>query len=264
MFLQDGGGDLVGNWAFHSVLDGDGFAGIGDAADDVLAFHDLVDRHGDGLCGDIVECGEPALAELLFSAGIIEVDNEEGFLGVEVGGRVVEGEVPVFTDADKGDVDGMVADDVAQPRAFLARVGLAFDPVGGGQGCGELGNEAVFQVFAERSGMGFGDAQVFIEVEEGDLVPCDVGLVEEVFEYGELGGAGGEDEVGVAEFLDGGAEVVGTMGGGGVTHGLGVRVDGDLHGVQAVSRFCTPLQSTSELATQPEFLFGAVSSLLEA
>lgn len=119
--LQDRGGDVGGDFAFDGVADGFGFAGVGDGADDGGALHDLADAHGDGLAGHVVEGGEPAFAQLLAAAGVVELDDEVGFFGLEVGGRVVEGEVAVFADADEGDVDGVSAEDVGDAGALAGR-----------------------------------------------------------------------------------------------------------------------------------------------
>jgi hypothetical protein len=49
-------------------------------------------------------------------------------------------------------------------------------------------------------------------------------------EHGELRGAGGEDEAGVALLVQSGAEGVGSGGGGGVAHRFGGGGDVEVHG----------------------------------
>src|SRR5262249_22318698 len=59
---------------------------------------------------DLVQGLEPALAQLLTPASIIEIDHQEGFLGCEIRRGIVEGQVAILTDADEGDVNRSFAD----------------------------------------------------------------------------------------------------------------------------------------------------------
>jgi len=71
--------------------------------------------------GIILERGEPSFAELLMAAGFVQVNHQVGPLGGEVGGGVVECEVTVFADPDKGHVNWIGPESVSkggriQPR----------------------------------------------------------------------------------------------------------------------------------------------------
>ena len=78
---------------------------------------------------------EPALAELLPAAGVVELDHEVRLLGLEVGRRVVEGEVAVLADAHEGHVD-RGAGRGARPRAGTRRPGPARRRPGSGRPAG--------------------------------------------------------------------------------------------------------------------------------
>jgi hypothetical protein len=58
------------------------------------------------LFGNVVEGGKPAFVELLAAAGIVESNDGVGLPCVEIGGRIVESEMAVFSDAHEGDIDG--------------------------------------------------------------------------------------------------------------------------------------------------------------
>ena len=170
---------------------------MGHGGDDVLALHDLVHGHGDGLLRHIVDGGEPALANLLVAASGIQVHDQVGDLGVEVSGRIVEGDVRIAANADQAHIDGSLADLLGQGLDALGgavhEVGLTH--VG-------LGDEALLQVLAEGSDVGLGQVNVLVQVEHLDLGPVDVGL-HQVLQGLELGSAGGQNDAGTAVLGDG-------------------------------------------------------------
>ena len=109
VLLQQGSGNHRGGLVgVKGLIQGVGLNGVRNAGNDLLALHDLVGGHRNGLLRHVVEGGEPALAHLLAAASVVEIDDDVGFTGVEVGGRVVEGDVTVFTDADEADVDRLL------------------------------------------------------------------------------------------------------------------------------------------------------------
>src|SRR5215210_548103 len=63
-----------------------------------------------------------AFTYLLPAAGFIEIDDDIRLLGLEVGGRVVEGEVAVLADADEGHVRPALRNQLAEPPALFARI----------------------------------------------------------------------------------------------------------------------------------------------
>ncbi len=71
--------------------------------------------------------------------------------------------------------------------------------------------------------------QVFIQVKDGDLVPCDERIGEQSIEHGELRRPGGEDEIGKALAFDGLTEYLGPLVGGLLAKGLNIRSDDGFH-----------------------------------
>ena len=129
---------------------------------------------------DGVEARIPALADLLAAAGLVERDDRVGGLRPEVGGRVVEGDVPVLADADAGEVDRRLADRRLEPRALGGRVrGVAADELEGAGRAGELREQPLAQESSERRGVVGGEPDVFVEVEAADLRPVDPVVREE-------------------------------------------------------------------------------------
>ena len=114
MGLQDRRRNEIGDVARHNLVDRVGLDLIRHRGDDLAAAHDLIDGHGDGLLRHVIDGGEPALAKLLAAAGVVEVDDLVGGGGVEIGGRIVEGDVGILADADDADVDGLLTDELRQ------------------------------------------------------------------------------------------------------------------------------------------------------
>ena len=93
------------------------------------------------------------------------VDHQVGLLGLEVGGRIVEGEVAVLADAHEGDVDGAAREERAHARGLRRRVGgVALDEVEGARV--DALDDPLPQVAAEARGMRVGQPDVLVEVEE--------------------------------------------------------------------------------------------------
>ena len=118
MFPENRGRTHIGDLAPEGGFDRLGLAQVRHRDNYAGAFEDLLDAHRYCPGGDIVESLKPSLTELLLSAFFVEVDNEVGFFGVEVGGRVVKGEMAVFSYAYQCDIYGMVGDNCAEPAAL--------------------------------------------------------------------------------------------------------------------------------------------------
>ena len=91
--------------AFDARLDRLRLARVGHHADDLARLQNLAHRHRDGLRRDVRDRAEPAFADLLPAARVVERDDEVRLLGVEIGRGIVERQVAVFADPDKRDVD---------------------------------------------------------------------------------------------------------------------------------------------------------------
>ena len=205
VLLKDRGRCVDGHWAFDGSFDGLGLPLVGHGAYDCGGFHNLTNRHADGLGGDVVERGKPTFAHLLTATGLVEIDHEVGFVGLEVGGGIVEGEMAIFADTYAGDVDRVVADDFSQPLAFGDRVFvISVDPVKFFWTF-DLIAKSFFEVASKTGRVGFGQADIFIQVEASDALPVEIELYQ-LAEQFKLACSGGENDIGLASgvesFLD--------------------------------------------------------------
>lgn len=160
---QNRGGGHRADRAFKARFDGLRFARIGDNRDDRLGFQNLPDGHGDRLHRNFREISEPSFADLLLATGFVEIHDDVGFVGIEIGGRIVEGEMAVFADAGEGEVNRRGADCVAGLVDDFRRSAGAVEQVVM-HDAGFI-DQAFLQVFAEAGGMRHRDADVFVEME---------------------------------------------------------------------------------------------------
>src|SRR5215469_10870701 len=98
MTLKNRSRDVRSDRPGDSALDGLCLPPVGDATDNVLRFEDLPARHGDRPSGHFVEAAKPAFAKLLLSAGIVQFHEQVRLFGIEISGRVIEGQVAILAD----------------------------------------------------------------------------------------------------------------------------------------------------------------------
>src|SRR5262249_53867915 len=92
-------------------------------------FEDLTNGHRDCPVGDLVNAPEPSFAGLLAAARFIESHYQIRLLGVEISRRVIERQVPILADPDKGNVDRSCGQETADFAAYLFEVALAVKQV---------------------------------------------------------------------------------------------------------------------------------------
>ena len=108
--------------------------------------------------------------------------------GVEVGGWVVEGEMAILTDADHGDVKGALRHEGREAVALGEGVGgEAVEFMEGSRRGRQTLDETLPEKPAETRRVGRLEADVFIEVEDGDPLPWNRDHGCEFGEYLELG-----------------------------------------------------------------------------
>ena len=230
MVLQNGAGTGVGHGTFQHALDGLSFAFIGNNVDDDFALEDLGNAHAESMGGHSVKGGEPAFAQLLTAAGVIQFDHEESLVGVEVSRGIVESDVAVFADTDEGDINGVFSHDLFHIGAEGGGIiGVAVDEEDFSQLAGQLVDEVLAQVEAETCFVSGGETDVLIQVEEGDFGPVDAGFLDQEAHHFKLAGGGGSDHVGAALFSDDFAEDLSTVSGCGLAHFSLVLEDLDIH-----------------------------------
>jgi len=120
--LQDRGRTERRDWPFHGPFDGCGLARIRHGADDAVALHDLRDGHRDRLCGHLIQRREPALAHLLAAAGFVQCYNQIRRIGLEIGRRVIEGQMAVLAASYSRDINRRGVDQLSQSLALRLKI----------------------------------------------------------------------------------------------------------------------------------------------
>src|SRR5437016_3396230 len=92
--------------SFKARFDRFRFSSIRDDANNLFRFQNLAHAHGNGSARYVVQSWELSFPELLTPASFIQRNNQIFFLGFKIGGRIVEGEMPVLSDSNKSDIDG--------------------------------------------------------------------------------------------------------------------------------------------------------------
>src|SRR5205807_6425092 len=105
MTPQDGRGSFWSDLSFEARLNGLSLALVGNHRQDFFCLQNLLGRHRDGLLGNLRDVGEPGFPYLLLATSFIEVDDQVRILGIEVRWWIVEGNVPVFADAQECNID---------------------------------------------------------------------------------------------------------------------------------------------------------------
>ena len=160
-------------------------------------------------------------------------DHEESLVGVEVSRGIVESDVAVFADADEGDINGVFSHDLFHIGAEGGGIiGVAVDEEDFSQLAGQLVDEVLARIEAETGFVSGGEADVLIQVEEGDFGPVDAGFLDQEAHHFKLAGSGGGDHIDAALFGDDFADDLCTVSGSGLAHFSLVLENLDVH-------FCT-------------------------
>src|SRR5438876_40843 len=98
---QDGRRRQRADFAFEAGLYCLRFSCLGNDCKDFLRLQDLAHGHGNRPLGNVREVREPGLSHLLAAAGLIQVNDEIGFFGLEIRRRVIERQMAILADSDK-------------------------------------------------------------------------------------------------------------------------------------------------------------------
>src|SRR3954451_10637020 len=195
MLLEDRGRPHVGHRPFEDLVHGLRLALIGHGEDHHVARQDAPDRHRDRFGRHIVEGGEPALAELLAAAALIQRDNLVGHRRVEVSRRIVEGEMAVLADAGEHHVDRMGIEHGVDTLDLTLEVRrVALDEVESAE-LRKAPGEALLQIAPEARRMRIGHGDILVEMKGSDTRPVDFVVLDKAFKHLELAGAGGDDDI---------------------------------------------------------------------
>ena len=172
MRLQDRGRRHRRDGTGETVFDRFGLARIGDDADDFARGENLADRNRNGMRRHVVQGFEPPFAHLLPPARLVQLHDDERLVGFEIGRRVVECEMSVFTDADERAIDWRFSDRGARATTNLLWILIAVEEVVTRHSRGT--DQTFEQIPAKTRGMIGGEADVFVEVKHVDARPVHV------------------------------------------------------------------------------------------
>src|ERR1700730_4865324 len=133
---QDRSGGERTDFAVETRFHGIGFSGVWHDAHDLLCLQDLAHTHRNCALRYICECCEPTFPKLLAPASFIQLDHQIRLFGFKICGRIVEREMPIFTDPDERYING---------RREHCRTGVSNDS--------RLLNQELLQEPAETGGM---------------------------------------------------------------------------------------------------------------
>lgn len=210
--LEDGGGDLWGDFVEEGLFDDFGFAGGIGEEEDFFSLHDCFDTHGEGVFWDVVGGGEEAGVGGDCGLG----EGSVGGVFREMVGGLVEADVAVCADAEDLEVDA----------AGLFDFGFVLRALEIGVECGAVRDvdlvggdvDGVEEIFVHimvvalvASGV---ERVVFVEVKGGDLAEVDFAGFVAFDDFGvgaEWGATGGESEDASWLSCEFGAEDVGGL-----------------------------------------------------
>src|SRR5215469_16167916 len=200
MPLQNGGRNQGADLVLAAGPYGLGFPRLRDNSENLASFQDLPDRHTDRLPGNFRNLAKPALSDLLAAAGFIQFDDQEWLLGLEIRGRIVERQMPVFADANKRNVHLSQAQLFASTANHLVRFAFAVEQVIARYA--HLVDQPVKKVSAKARRMRRRQADIFVQMKHLDVLPGNIGRCRERVEKFELRRSRCRDDPGAAEFLD--------------------------------------------------------------
>src|SRR6185503_8099200 len=123
-------------------------------AEDFATLEDLSDRHRNRLSWNRINVVEPTFTNLLLATSFVQINNNVRFFGNEIRRRIIEREMSIFTDTDKGDINCLWRYEPANTTTFCMNViGLSVDEVEGARV--HAADDPLFQISPKTRGMGF-------------------------------------------------------------------------------------------------------------
>src|SRR6266496_388962 len=133
---------------------------------------DLSHRHRNCLRGHIRHTSEPSLVHLLLPASLVELDYEIRIVDFEIGGRIVECQVRILPNSDKGQIDRLVLKFSPDFSDRASSISVAVQKVVSGDS--RLIDQALEQILPKTRRVRDRKSDVFVKVENFDTTPIDV------------------------------------------------------------------------------------------
>jgi hypothetical protein len=92
---------------------------------------------------------------------------------LEIGRRIVESEMPIFTDADERNIDGSLKDGFAGEPDDLGGIRVALHQMTIGDSC--FANQTFPEIFAEARRVIHRQVDIFVQMKELHALPIDAG-----------------------------------------------------------------------------------------
>ena len=202
VILENGARNRFGLRAFEKVIDGFGFVLAGGDQDDLSGVHDGLQTHGDRFGRN--------LRDIVEQTGVV-LDGGFGELrdvgqGIKWGARLVEGDVAIAADAKDLEIDAAEGGDLIIILIHVSDIiANAFEDVGFGLIDIDMIEEVIVHEITIGLVMGALEADVFVEVEGGDVFEADASFFVGLHHIGvdlKRGGSGGKAQDGIRLGVD--------------------------------------------------------------
>jgi len=130
---------------------------------------------------------------LLPAACFIQLHQDVGASGFEVGRGIVERKMTILANTCETDIDVVHSDQGIEAGDFICHRGRRAIDGDKGFGHRQVREQAFLQVVAETRRMVGRETDIFIQMENGDTRPLDAALLNQCIDHFELAGASGND-----------------------------------------------------------------------
>ena len=127
---------------------------------------------------------KPSFRNLLTAARVVELDDDVGGLDSEISGRIVEGEMAIFTDANERKIDRRLHNGIAGEADDLGGICVALQQMAIGDP--GFANQPFPKVLAKARRVIHRQTDILVQMKEFDALPIDAGSCRQRLEECEL------------------------------------------------------------------------------
>src|SRR5579862_2881879 len=207
---QDGGRGGGADFAFEALLHSLRFAAIGNHGKYLFRLENLADGHGEGPRGHLRYVGKPSFSDLLLPASLIQIHNDIGLFHLEIRRRVIERDVPVFTDSEECNVNRGGGQRPSHHSGNLGGIGgVSLEQVVLGDS--GLQHQLLHQHLAEAAGMRDRQTNILVQVKCLHPAPVQTGDFGKRIQKSRLRGRGGGYNAGTSTRVNGAPDGCGRL-----------------------------------------------------